>query len=172
MKMSFFSPHHSSSSSKEKHSYSLSEKKKKYYSDRKAELRLLHWFPEDEVLCFGDELGKTACHLAIFFGGLENPIHTQHGRLRWAERQSIELHDSVFVCHLCLMKQVGFSFNQYSCPLPPCKETDLIRACSRNCELRHIFHSSSARQSCGWVGPSETLTKYVPASPEDKKTLS
>lgn len=115
---------------------------------------------------------KTACHLTTFFGWPENPNHTQHGSLRWAERQSIELHDSVFVCHLRLMKQVGFSFNQYSCPLLLCKETDFTRTCSRNCELRHIFHSSSARQSCGWVGPSETLTKYVPASPEDKKTLS
>lgn len=115
---------------------------------------------------------KTACHLTAFFGGLENPIHTQHGSLRWAERQSTELHDSVFVCHLCLMKQVGFSFNQYSRPLPLCKETDFTRTCSRNCEPRPIFHSSSARQSCGWVGPSETLTKYVPASPGDKKTLS
>lgn len=82
-----------------------------------------------------------------FFGGLENPIHTQHGNLRWAVWQSIELHDSVFVCHLCPMKRVGFSFNQYSCPLPLCKEVDFTRTCSHNCELRHIFHSSSARQS-------------------------
>lgn len=164
MKMSFLSPHHSSSS-KEKHSYSLSDKKKKYYSDRKAELGLLHWFPGDEVLCFGDELRKWPAISLLFLVGWKIPSILNME----AERQSIELHDSVFVCHLYLMKQVGFSFNQYSCPLPLCKETDFTRTCSRNCELRKIFHSSSARQSCGWVVPSETLTTYVPASPEDKK---
>lgn len=172
MKMSFLSPHHSSNSSKEKHSYSLSEKGKKIWLWQKGRARapaLISW---RWSFMFWWWTQTTACHLATFFGGLENPICTQHGSLRWAEWQSIQLRDSVFVCHLCPMKQVGFGFNQYSCPLPPCKETDFTRTRSYNCELRRIFHGSGARQSCGWVGPSETLTKYVPASPWGNKNTA
>lgn len=97
------SPHHSSSS-EEKHSCSLSKQK---HSDRKAELRLLHRFPGDEVLFFIFWWWTLSAprHLITFWWARKSKLYTTwKPGLSWEAR--INHHDSVFVCHLCRMKQV------------------------------------------------------------------
>lgn len=77
-------------------------------------------------------------HLITFWWARKSKLYTTwKPGLSW--EASINHHDSVFVCHLCWMKQVRFSFNQYSCPLLLWNSTRFTRTCSRNCELKHIF---------------------------------
>lgn len=92
-------------------------------------------------------------HLITFWWARKSKLYTTwKPGLSW--EASIDHHDSVFVCHLCRMKQVRFSSNQYSCPLLLWNSTRFTRTCSRNCGLKHIFtvvvHSNLVAEWIQW----------------------